>query len=67
MWKGVPVVLIDPRNTSCTCSVCGHCEKNNRKSQEYFSCLICKHTEHADINAARNIRFKAAINRPIAV
>ena len=65
--EGVPVVVVDPRNTSRTCSVCGHCEKDNRKSQEHFSCLICKHTEHADINAARNIRFKAAINRPIAV
>ena len=65
--EGVPVVLIDPRNTSRTCSVCGHCEKGNRTSQEHFSCLSCKNTEHADINAARNIRFKAAINRPIAV
>ena len=28
---GVSVVLIDPRNTSRTCSSCGHCEKTNRK------------------------------------
>ncbi len=28
---GVPVVYIDPRKTSRTCSACGHCEKANRK------------------------------------
>ncbi|WP_232502512.1 transposase [Leptospirillum ferrooxidans] len=65
--EGVSVVLVDPRNTSRICSVCGHCEQNNRKSQDQFSCLTCNHTEHADINAARNTRFKAAINRSIAV
>jgi hypothetical protein len=30
---GVPVLLVDPRNTSRTCSQCGHCDKGNRKSQ----------------------------------
>ncbi|WP_269763944.1 zinc ribbon domain-containing protein [Leptospirillum ferrooxidans] len=65
--EDVPVVLVDPPNTSSTCSLCGDCEKGNRTSKGHFSCLICKRTEHADINAARTIRFKAAINRPIAV
>ena len=67
LLEGIPVVLIDPRNTSRTCSVCGHCEKDNRKSQAQFSCQKCEHSEHADINAARNIRFRAAINQPVAV
>ncbi|MHB1757348.1 MAG: zinc ribbon domain-containing protein, partial [Leptospirillum sp.] len=65
--EGVPVVTVDPRNTSRTCSICGHCEKANRKSQARFSCQKCEYSEHADINAAKNIAFKAAINRPIAV
>ena len=38
---GVPLVKVDPRNTSRTCSACGHCEKDNRKSQEKFLCVSC--------------------------
>lgn len=52
---GVPVVFVNPRNTSRTCSSCGHCEKGNRKSQSEFNCKKCKHSEHADFNAALNI------------
>jgi putative transposase len=37
-WAGVQMRLVDPRNTSRTCSVCGHCEKVNRKSQAEFLC-----------------------------
>jgi IS605 OrfB family transposase len=37
-WAGVPLGLVDPRNTSRTCSACGHCEKANRKSQAEFLC-----------------------------
>jgi IS605 OrfB family transposase len=29
---GIPVVAVDPRNTSRTCAVCGHCEKGNGRS-----------------------------------
>ena len=57
---GVPVVFVDPRNTSRTCAECGHCEKANRKSQEKFLCKNCGHEDHADRNAARNIRALAA-------
>ena len=56
--KGVPVILIDPRNTSKTCNICGHCEKSNRKSQSFFCCKNCGHNENADFNAAKNIRNK---------
>jgi putative transposase len=62
---GVPVVGIDPRNTSRTCSVCGHCDQASRKSQSEFQCVACGYAEHADLNAARNIRARAAVNRPI--
>jgi len=65
---GVPVYLVDPRNTSRTCSVCGHCEKANRKSQDTFLCQRCGFTLNADRNAAINISRKqwAAVNRPMA-
>jgi putative transposase len=56
---GVPIVTVDPRNTSRTCAECGHCEKANRKSQGEFSCRSCGHRANADQNAARNIRSRA--------
>ncbi len=62
---GVPIVIVDPRYTSQQCSVCGHTEKDNRKHQAHFECKHCGHTENADINAAKNIVSRAAINLPI--
>ncbi|MBI4551156.1 MAG: IS200/IS605 family element transposase accessory protein TnpB [Candidatus Latescibacteria bacterium] len=60
---GVPLVLVDPRNTSRTCPVCGHCEKANRKTQVLFSCVRCFFSGNADTIAAEMIR-RAAVNRP---
>jgi IS605 OrfB family transposase len=56
---GVPVLTVDARNTSRTCSKCGHCEKANRKSQAEFLCQHCGFSENADRNAARNVRDRA--------
>lgn len=56
---GVSIVKVDPRDTSRTCSACGHCEKANRKGQSEFSCRKCGHTANADENAALNIRARA--------
>ena len=61
---GVPVVFVDPRNTSKTCSRCGHVEKRNRRSQAEFSCIRCGFERHADINAARNLAVRGAVSRP---
>jgi putative transposase len=61
---GIGVISVDPRNTSRTCAECGHCEKANRTDRDTFRCRQCGHTAKADANAARNIRAKAAINRP---
>lgn len=58
---GVPVVCVDPRNTSRTCPECGHCEKANRKSQSEFECRACGHRSHADLVAARNIGSRARV------
>jgi putative transposase len=52
---GVPIVFVDPRHTSRTCSACGHCAKANRKSQGSFVCVHCGYSTNADLNAARNI------------
>ena len=52
---GVPVILVDPRNTSRECSKCGHIAKSNRKSQAEFLCRSCGFALNADLNAARVI------------
>ena len=54
--KGILVVWVDPRNSSRTCSRCGHCEKSNRRSQSHFVCRSCGYTVNADYNAAQNLR-----------
>ena len=56
---GIHVEPVDPKYTSQTCAACGHCEKDNRQNQASFLCKVCGHKDHADRNAARNIRAKA--------
>jgi IS605 OrfB family transposase len=63
---GVPVVTVDPRNTSRTCASCGHCERSHRKSRSEFACKACGHRAHADANAARNIASRAQAARKTA-
>jgi IS605 OrfB family transposase len=63
---GVRVIAINPRNTSRTCSACGHCEKANRKSQSEFVCKVCHHSANADLNAALNIRSLGIVKLPMA-
>jgi IS605 OrfB family transposase len=62
---GIPVVFVDPRDTSKTCAECGHCEHTNRRSQGEFSCQVCGHEDHADANAARNVRARALAKRAL--
>lgn len=52
---GKEVVKVDARYTSQKCSNCGQVEKNNRKGSRYL-CDRCGYRDHADINAAKNIR-----------
>jgi transposase len=61
------VSFVDPAYTSQQCSACGYIDKGNRKTQAEFVCLKCNHTENADVNAAKNIAFRAAVNQPIAL
>ena len=63
---GVPVVYIDPCNTSRECSVCGCVDKANRKTQSHFSCMSCGFVAHADVNAAINIGRRVVVNPPNA-
>ena len=54
---GVPVFLVPPAYTSQRCNACEHIDRKNRKSQSEFQCCKCGHTDHADINAAKNIKL----------
>lgn len=58
-FVGVPVIAVDPRNTSRMCSECGYIDKANRVSQFQFLCKQCSFSACADYNAACNIRIRA--------
>jgi len=62
---GVPVVLVDPRNTSRTCPACECVDKANRPSQAQFLCISCGFAGLADAVAARNIRARAVVMQPM--
>lgn len=63
---GVPVMLVDPRNTSRTCPQCGLIDKRNRPDQAHFRCIGCGFAGPADTIAADNIARRAAVNQPDA-
>jgi putative transposase len=65
---GVPVIFVNPRNTSRTCPSCTHCEKANRVSQERFLCKRCGLAGLADFFAALILRDRgrAAVGQPNA-
>ena len=63
---GVPVKLVDARNTSRTCEACGNVSKKNRPTRDRFACQSCGFTADADTNAAREISRRGVINHPHA-
>ena len=64
---GVPVDLVDPRNTSRECSRCHLIDKRNRPSRDKFQCIGCGVAAPADHNAAVNIRQRALTARGLVV
>jgi IS605 OrfB family transposase len=62
---GVRLHVVDPRNTSRTCPICGHCDKRNRPDQATFRCTSCGYAGHADVVAAANIAARAAVSQPM--
>lgn len=62
----VPVILVDPRNTSRTCPACGLVDKRNRPSQATFLCIGCGFVGLADAVAAGIIARRAAGDQPDA-
>ncbi|MHA1506337.1 MAG: RNA-guided endonuclease InsQ/TnpB family protein [Candidatus Asgardarchaeia archaeon] len=56
--NGVPVVFVDPRNTSRTCSKCGYLIEKGVKGR-WFKCPNCGFQLDRDLNASRNIAKRA--------
>ena len=54
-YKAPLVIEVDPAFTSQTCAECGVVDPASRKARR-FHCVACGHADHADVNAARNIR-----------
>jgi len=52
---GKTVVFVDARYTSQKCNCCGYVSKTNRNKNK-FTCIKCGYSEHADVNAAKNIK-----------
>lgn len=61
---GIPIAIVDPKNTSRRCSACGYCDKANRKNQAAFLCKRCKFSINADFNAALNISALGSSSKP---
>ena len=63
--EGVPIVLVDPRNTSRECPECHNLDKRNRPTRDTFRCIRCGLETMADHAAAKNIASRARFNEPI--
>lgn len=58
---GVTVTTVNAAYTSQECHRCGYIDSKNRKSQSLFECKCCGHKQHADINAAQNIKGRRSV------
>lgn len=63
--EGVPLFLINPKNTSRECPECHCVDKKNRPTRDTFRCIRCGLEAMADYVAARNIASRARFNEPI--
>lgn len=61
--EGVPLKVVQSKNTSRQCPKCWYIDKRNRNKNQ-FECLRCHYTEMADYVAALNIA-EVAVNQPM--
>lgn len=55
----MPVIYVDPKETSQKCPRCGNVSRANRKNQGWFQCTKCGYQSDADRVGALNIAAKA--------
>jgi hypothetical protein len=53
--RGVRVRTVKSAYSSQECHRCHHVSRENRPNQQTFCCVVCGHTDHADVNAAVNL------------
>lgn len=65
--EGIPLIVVQSKNTSRECPQCHYIDKRNRQSRNDFECLQCHYSEMADYVAAINIADKArvSVNKPM--
>jgi putative transposase len=59
LFNGGRLVKVNSAGTSQECPVCHHRHKDNRKTQESFSCVSCGFTANADLVGAVNVIGRA--------
>jgi len=64
--SGKVFIRVNPQHTSQKCSACGHVDKANRVSEK-FICTSCGYFDHADLQAARNIKARAVEQLGLAI
>ena len=62
---GIPLIVVDPHNTSRECPNCHTISKKNRPERSQFRCISCRFEGEADYIASLNIRNRAAVSQPI--
>jgi putative transposase len=56
--EGIDVELVSERDTSKSCSACGHTDDTHRVERGLYVCAKCDTVANADVNGAENIRQK---------
>jgi len=56
--EGIEVELASERDTSKSCSACGHTDDDQRVERGLYVCEACDTVANADVNGAENIRRK---------
>ena len=62
---GIPVISVNPRNSSRECPNCHAISRKNRPERSRFRCISCGFEGEADFIASLNIRNRAAVSQPI--
>ncbi|MEU5847190.1 transposase [Saccharopolyspora shandongensis] len=62
---GSSIVNTPAAYTSQRCFVCRSVDPISRESQAVYRCTTCGHTEHADVNAAKNILAAGRKEAPV--
>jgi hypothetical protein len=65
-YMGIELKTVWPAYTSLMCHACKLCHKKSRRL-ERFECFYCGYCDHADVNAAKNIAYRAECGIPSLV